>query len=145
MAFLFAIFLPLFLMNPVEWHAVVGICSVAIVWFVFLRRLRLEIGPDGVRCRGVIFNRTLQFAEISKAYFKTEYGGYAPQGVSFFWLQPSEGKPMKVNLRYFPIDAAALLFTALERRNIAIEVPNTWSAKRMVAQVRKQQNKRLSQ
>jgi hypothetical protein len=48
---------------------------------------------------------------------------------------------VKVNLRTFPVEAAAVLFTALESHGIQIEVPDRWATRRMAEQVRAAQAK----
>jgi hypothetical protein len=109
------------------------------VLFLLLCWLRLEIRPDGFTYRNLSMNRAVAFADVERAYFETLTADVAPQGVATFWVGLRDGKAIKVNLRTFPIRAAALLFTALERHGIPIDVPNTWAAQRMARQIREEQ------
>lgn len=111
--------------------AVVGGTAVA---FGALQVLRLEVGPDGFKYRNLSGSRGVEFAEVSRAYFEI----VTANGVSVaaFWVDRSSGKRVKVNLRTFPIRAAAVLFPALEARGIAIEVPDHRGTRRARDQVR---------
>jgi hypothetical protein len=112
-----------------------------LVLFSLLSYLKLEIREDGFTYRNLSTNRSVEFADIETAYVETIRADVAPQGVAAFWVRLKDEKAMKINLRTFPIRAAALLFTALERQGIPIDVPDTWAAQRMARQIREEQAK----
>ncbi len=124
-----------------RWTPFAVLAALTALWYLLLAYLRLEIRLDGFSYRNLSGNLFVPFADVEKGYFQTVHGGYAPQGVAFFWVQPRGGKPFKVNLRTFPIRAAAVLFAALDRHGIPIDVPDTWSARRMADQIRAEQKK----
>lgn len=111
-------------------------CTVGVVLFAGMSRLRLEIRHDGIHFRNLTSNRFLSYTDIAGAYLKVVTTRKAPQGVAAFWLRTKDGRRTKINLRSFPIQAAALLFTELERRDIPIDIPDHWTARRMVSQIR---------
>jgi hypothetical protein len=124
-----------------NWTPFAVLAGVTAVWFLLLAYLRLEIRPDGFSYRNLSVNRALPFAAVERAFFLTIRSSRTPQGVAAFWVQPRDGKPFKINLRTFPIRAAAVLFAAFDRHGIPVEVPDTWSARRMAAQIRAEQKK----
>ena len=112
------------------------------VLFLLLQVLRLEVGPDGFKYRNLSGSREVAFAQVARAYITVVRAGKAPQGAAVFWVERRDGRRVKVNLRTFPIRAAAALFTALESHGIPIEVSDEWAARRMADQVRAEQAKR---
>jgi hypothetical protein len=124
-----------------DWTSLAVVSGAIVFLFLLLSYLRLEIGVEGFRYRNLSTNRRLQFGDIERAYFATVYGVYAPQGVATFWVQPRQGKPMKINLMTFSVEAAAALFIALDRHGVPIEVPNTWAAQLLAKQIRDHQAK----
>jgi hypothetical protein len=114
----------------------------AVVLFLLLLVLRLEVRHEEFAYRNLSGSRTVPFTDIERAYFETVHADAAPQGVAVFWVEVRGGKRVKVNLRTFPIRAAALLFATLERHGVPIQVPDTWAAKRMNRQVREEMAKR---
>jgi hypothetical protein len=103
------------------------------------------VSAHGIAYRNLSGSRRLLFDELDRAYFTVVHSKATPQGVAVFWLQPREGKAVKVNLRTFSIDAAAVLFTALDNHGISIEVPDVSAARRMAQQIRNQQQKMLAE
>jgi hypothetical protein len=120
--------------------AVVGAGALAV--FLLPLALRLEVRPDAFAYRNLSGSRTVPFGEVERAYFETVRADAAPQGVAAFWVQLRGGKALKVNLRTFPVRAAALLFAALERHGVPIEVPDSGAAKRMYRQIREEKARR---
>lgn len=86
-------------------------------------------------------SRDICFTEIRRAYLEITRTRHALHGVATFWVEQNDGMRVKVNLRTFPLEAAAVLFTALEAHGIQIEVPDEWAARRMAEQVRVAQAK----
>lgn len=124
--------------NPGAWPVLAIACGVTACSLAGVAYLRLEIGVDGIRYRNVSANRSLRFTEIKRAYFETMVNRAAPQGVAAFWIEPTEGKALKINLRTFPVAGTALLLAALERHGIPVEVPHAGAAQRMAREVRGQ-------
>ena len=122
--------------NPAAWPLVAITGAVTAFLFGGLAYLRLEVGVDGIRYRSVSGHRSLPFAEIKRAYFETIVNRAAPHGVAAFWIQPIEGKALKINLRTFPIAGAALLLAALERHGIPVDAPHSGAGQRMAREVR---------
>jgi hypothetical protein len=109
---------------------------VAAALFLLLQVLRLQVGFDGFKYRNLSGSREVAFAEVGRAYMDVVRSQHSPQGVARFWIERRDGRRVKVNLRTFPVQAAASLFTALEAHDIQIEVPDEWAARRMVEQIR---------
>ena len=124
-----------------DWTTLAVVASVAAGLFLLLQVLRLEVGPDGFKYRNLSGSREVAFADVGRAYVDVVRADIAPQGVARFWVERVDGRRVKVNLRTFPIEAAAVLFTALEAHGIDIEVPDGWAARRMVEQIRAAQAK----
>jgi hypothetical protein len=125
-----------------DWTFLEVVVGSALALFLLLQVLRLEIGPDGFRYRNLSGTRVVDFTEVSRAYIDVIRSEYAPQGVARFWVERRDRGRIKINLRTFPVQAAADLFTALEMHGIHIEVPDEWAARRMVDQTRAAQHKR---
>jgi CDP-diglyceride synthetase len=123
-----------------DWSFVVIVAGALAAIFLLLTYLKLEIQDTGFHYRNLTTNRFVPFADIEIAYFETIRASAAPQGVATFWVRLRDGKALKINLRTFPIRAAAVLFKAFERHGIEIVVPETWSARRMAAQIRAEQD-----
>ena len=119
-----------------DWTFLGVVVGVAAVLFLLLQVPRLEVGPAGFKYRNLSGSREVAFADIIRAYFVVVRAQYAPQGVAVFWVERRDGGRVKVNLRTFPVEAAAVLFTALESHGIQIEVPDAWATRRMAEQVR---------
>jgi hypothetical protein len=141
MGFFIVLGLLIAIKKPSEWLFLAGTCAVTIILLALISYLRLEIGHEGIHYRNLSNNRLLKYSDIKRAYFEVVKTHKAPQGVAVFWIEPNDGRRMKVNLRTFPTAAAAVLFTELERRSIPIDVPDLWAARNMVDQIRKCQEK----
>lgn len=124
-----------------DWNFLAIIVGAFAVFFFLLQVLRLEIGSEGFKYRNLSGSRTVLFADVRRAYVEVVRDTQAPQGVAVFWVEQQDGKRVKVNLLTFPIQAAAVLFTALETHGVQIEVPDLWAARRMVDQIRTAQAK----
>jgi hypothetical protein len=101
-----------------------------------LATLRLRIDRQACTESGLFGSTTVRYADVARAYFEVTRAAKAPQGVAMFYLQPRGGVPVKLSLRVYPVQAAALLFAALEAQGIAIDVPDEWAAQRMEKQIR---------
>jgi hypothetical protein len=106
-----------------------------------LQLIRFQIGPDGFVLRTPLSSKTVDFGDLSRAYFVVIYGGSTPQGVGSFCVETKDGKKIDTNLRLYTIKAAAALFDELDRHGIPIEVPNLWAANRMVNEIRRAQTR----
>jgi len=124
-----------------DWMFLMVDIGVVAVLFLLLQVLRLEVRSDGFKYRNLSGSREVLFAEVSRAYIEVVRASRAPQGVGVFWVERRDRGRVKVNLRTFPIQAAAALFTALEMHGIQIEVPDEWAARRIADQVRAEQAK----
>ena len=124
-----------------DWTVLLIALGAAAVLLLLLQVLRLEVGPGGFRYRNLSGSREVAFADVGRAYFEVVRATNAPQGVAAFWVERRGGGRVKVNLRTFPVRAAATLFTALEAHGIAVEVPDDRAARRMADQVRAEQVK----
>jgi hypothetical protein len=124
-----------------DWTFLAVVVGVTAVLFLLLRVLRLEVGPAGFKYRNLSGSREVGFADVGRAYFEVVRAGNAPQGVAAFWVERRDGERVKVNLRTFPVEAAAVLFTALEAHGIQVEVPDAWATRQMAEQVRAAQAK----
>jgi hypothetical protein len=146
--FIIGIFASLFLALGVliaiktnEWAFLAVVGGGTAVLYALVSYLKLVIRENGFTYRNLSMNRSVEFAEIIKACFETVHARAAPQGAAAFWVHLGDGTAMKINLRMFPIRAAAVLFSTLERHGISIEVPDTWAAQRMAGQIRAEQDK----
>ncbi|MCE9530463.1 MAG: hypothetical protein K8T89_04930 [Planctomycetes bacterium] len=124
-----------------DWSYFGIIVAAAAFFFILLQVLRLEIGPKGFKYRNLSGSREVAFADVGRAYIEVLRAKNAPQGAAGFWVEQRDGSRVKVNLRTFPIEAAAVLFTALESHGVQIEVPDLWAARQMAEQVRAAQAK----
>ena len=124
-----------------DWSFLAIVILVAASFVLLLQILRLEIGPTGFKYRNLSGSREVAFAEVGRAYFEVVRTDLARQGAAAFWVERRAGSRVKVNLRTFPTEAAAVLFTALEEHGVQIEVPEAWAARRMAEQVRAAQSK----
>ena len=140
-SFFAVLFLFVTIKRPERWPILAGVCGATVALFLCPSRLRLEITPDTFHYRNLSTSRTEKFSDIDRAYFQTIHSTHTPGGVAAFWIRPKQGKPVKVNLRTFPIEAAAVLFAALDEHGIPIDVPDTWAARRMARQIRECQAK----
>ena len=116
------------------------LASTAALLFV-LSTLRLEISPNLLKRRSIFGSDLVQFKDVAGAYISVEHSPKAPQRVASFWIQPRKGPPLKINLRSYPVQAAAMLFSILEAQGVDIDVPDAWSARRMEQQIRAAQAK----
>jgi hypothetical protein len=111
--------------------------SLFVVMFVLAGWSRLEIRPDGFRYRTLLGTRRVAFADVSRAYFQVVgRDRHASEGMAVFRVEKKDGQRVTVNLRMFQMNAAAVLFTALERQGIEIEIPDLVAARRMADCVR---------
>jgi hypothetical protein len=108
-----------------------------------LSTLRLDIGRDAFTTRSAFGATTMRYDAVERAYFEVVRTSRTPQGVAAFFVEPRHGAPVKVNLRVFPVAAAALLLRALETRDIPIDVPDAWAARRMYDQIKAAQGEAL--
>jgi hypothetical protein len=122
-----------------DWSFVVLSGSGTAVLFFALAYIKMEIWSSGFIYRNLTGTRSVEFANIGKAYFERVIG----HGMEFaaFWVQLRDGRKMKINLRTLPIRASALLFTALQRERIPIEVPEILDAQRLTDDIREEQLK----
>lgn len=107
--------------------------------FSILAYLRLEIWESEFTYRNLRGTRSVEFGEIEKAGVETVTGEGG--SVAVFWVELRNLGKMKINLRTFPIRAAAQLFIALESHAIPINVPDGWAAQRMAGQIREERPK----
>ena len=126
-----------------EWTMVAVVATAALLCFVLVRALRLEVGPHGLRQRNLFGSRSLDFDQLTRARIDV-LDTRAPQGCPTLCLEPREGRELRIYLRRFPVHAAAALFTALEARGLRIEVPDDDRAHWVEAQVRAAQAIRSS-
>jgi|GEM_PF-4427899 len=105
----------------------------------FLASLRLEISRSGFKTASATGSRTVQFGHVTRAWIEVARMAKAPQGVPVFWIELRNGQAHKIPLRVFPLQAAALLFSALEAHGVQVEVADDWAARRMSDQVRSAQ------
>jgi hypothetical protein len=124
-----------------DWTFLVIGVGIPAVLILLLQVLRLEITLDGFKYRNLSGSREVAFKDVSRAYFEVVQAVKAPQGVAIFWVERRDGKRVKINLRTFNIEAAAVLFNGLEAHGIEIGVPAEWAARRMADQVRAAQAK----
>ena len=108
---------------------------------LMLQLLRFQIGPDGFVLRTPLSRDTVDFANLSKAFFVVTYAGSTPQGIGSFCVETKDGKKYDLHIRAYSVKAAAALFDELDRHGIPIEVPNLWAANRMVNVIRRAQAK----
>lgn len=124
-----------------DWTFLAVVVCGTVVLFLLLGVLKLEISLAGFKYRNLSGTRDVAFREVSRAFFEVVSADVAPQGVAAFWVERRNGTRVKVNLRTFAVDAAAALFTALEKQGIPIEVPDHSAAQRAAAQVQEAQTK----
>ena len=124
-----------------EWTVLAIAIGVAAMCYLLLQVLRLEIGPSGFRYRNLSGSREVPFSDVSRAYFEVVRAEGSPRPVAAFWVDRRAGERVKVNLRTFPVRAAAVLFSALEAHGVTIEVPDEPAARRVADQVRAAQAK----
>jgi hypothetical protein len=124
-----------------NWTVLAIVVAFAAVLFLLLQLQRLEIGGTSFKYRNLSGSREVTFADVGRAYFEVVRAKNAPQGVARFWIERRDGSRVKINLRVFPVEAAAVLFTALESHDVEIEVPDAWAARRAADQVRAAQAK----
>jgi hypothetical protein len=122
--------------NNGNWTVTVVIVLVFAVLHLLLQVLRLEISATGFRYRNLRGSHEIMFKNVARAYIEVIRAKNVPQGAAVFWVEPQNGRKLKINLRTFPIQAAADLFTALELHGIKVDVPDAWAARRMAEQVR---------
>jgi len=124
-----------------DWTAAAVVLGIAVPLYLLLGYLRFEIDADGFRYRGPLTRRRIEFTDVARGYFETVRARNSPQGAAFFYVALRNGHEFKVNLRVFPIRAAAWLFTALDLHEVPIDAPETWSARRMNDQIRAAQTR----
>lgn len=139
-AFFCGLFLLVFLKTG-QWMPLTLACAGSLVGFLLLRTLRLELSPSWFKYRNLSGAHTVVYSQIADAYFDVVRRSQAPQGVSRFWIALRQGQHVKVNLRTFPVEAAARLFTAIEAQGVEVRVPDEWAARRVADQVRAAQAK----
>jgi hypothetical protein len=124
-----------------DWWPVVYPPLFASPLYALLMWLRLDVDADGFSYRGPLGTRRVVYTDVTRAYFETIRSGNAPQGVTHFYVQLRSGENVSIKLRCFPIRAAAWILTALERHQVPIDVPETWSARNMHGQILAEQKK----
>ena len=82
---------------------------VLVALLLILQLIRFQIGPDGFVLRTPLSSTTVDFADLSRAYFVVIYGGSTPQGVGSFCVETKDGKKIDLNLRLYTIKAAVAL------------------------------------
>jgi hypothetical protein len=140
-AFLFVVLGVFLVLKKGDWTFLAVVVGVAVVLFLLLQVPQLEVGRDTFKYRNLSGSREVAFTDVARAHIQVVRATKAPQGVAAFWVERHDGGRVKVNLRTFPIQAAAALFTELERHDIQIDVPDEWAARRMADQVRAAQAK----
>jgi hypothetical protein len=123
-----------------DWSFAAALAAVIVLWLGLLSILKLEIRPDGFTYRNLSGIRSVEFADVEIAYFKTIVMNGMPAAAAF-WVRLRDGKGIKINLRTFSVRAAAVLLSALDAHEIPIRVPDTWPARRMAGQIRDVQAK----
>lgn len=124
-----------------DWKFLGIVVVTSFLLFFLLQLLRLEIASTWFKYRNLTGSRKVDFTDIGRAYFEVLNTHKSPQGVAVFWVERRDGSRMKINLRTFPVEASAVLFNALESHGIQIEVPDAWSVRRTVDQIRAAQAK----
>jgi hypothetical protein len=125
-----------------DWTIFAIVVVVIVMMAVMLSVLRLEFSRSGFFYRNISGSTSVAWSNVTGATVQVVHHGKSPRGVAVFWITLRSGPPLKVNLRTFPVEAAAILFSSIEAQGIAIEVPNDTAARRMVDQVRAAQGKR---
>lgn len=111
--------------NAGAWPVLAIAAGAGLYLVIKLLYLRLEITGDGVRYRTLRADRTWGFADLERGYFQTVVNRAAPQGVRSFWLKPRAGPAINIDLQTLPVRAATVLFGALQRHGIPIDVPES--------------------
>jgi hypothetical protein len=93
--------------------------------------VRLEIGSNGVRYRGVFRWWFVRYEDIDHAEFGTEQASSAAAGIAPFLFVLSDESEESLNLKPFPLHAAARLLVALEHQGIGVDVSDGRPVQRM--------------
>lgn len=138
MLFFVGLALALFLKKGHTGPLVVALGASAVFGW-FLASLRLEISRSWFKTASATGSRTVHFGHVTRAWIEVVRMGKSPQGVPVFWIELRNGQALKIPLRVFPVQAAALLFSGLEAHGVQVEVADAWAARRMNDQVRSAQ------
>jgi hypothetical protein len=109
--------------NRGAWPVLAVAGGAALYLTVKLLFLRLQVSAEGIRYRTLGADRAFGYADIERGFFTQVVNRAAPQGVRTFWIRPKQGKPMQIDLRSLPVRAATVLYGALQRHGIPIDVP----------------------
>jgi len=109
--------------NRGAWPVLAVAGGAALYLLVKLLYLRLQVSPEGIRYRTLAADRAFAFGDIERGYFEQVVNRAAPQGVRTFWIRPKQGKPVQIDLRSLPVRAATVLYAALQRHGIPIDIP----------------------
>lgn len=107
-----------------------------IVLFALLRILRLEIGKTWFKYQNLGGSRTVLLNHVTGACVEVGRHSKALHGVAGFYLELRNGQRQKINLRTFPVEAAAVLFSTLDAHGVDVTASEEWAARRMMEQVR---------
>ena len=103
-----------------SWIGVIGVSALAGLLYASLAYAKFEIWESGFSHRSLSRIHVFEFAQIDEALFETTNvgeGGYAPV---FSLRLKGEVRRNVIPIGMFPVQAGALLFTALERYGIII-------------------------
>lgn len=109
--------------NRGAWPVLAVAACMGVYLVIKLLFVRLEVSAEWVRYRTLGADRTFAFGDLERGYFETVVNRAAPQGVRSFWLKPKAGRAINIDLRALPVRAATVLFGALQRHGVTIDVP----------------------
>lgn len=118
-----------------DWSFIAISVGGALLSFALLRILLLEISRSWFKYRNLTGTRTVMFGHVADAYIEVTRYTKAPQGIASFWIQLRNGDRFRINLRTFPVEAAAVLFSRLNEHGVVVTVPDKWAARRMAEQI----------
>ena len=122
--------------KPGQWQLLAVSAAVTAVLYVCLRVMRLEVAADGITYRSIFGTQFAGFSEIERAYYKADtYDPQKPVSRVRLFLQTRAGNTARLNLRVFPIEAAAICLLALEDHDIEVEKSSFLAARRFDDQI----------
>jgi hypothetical protein len=116
--------------------------GIGILGAIALLSIRLEIGSAEVTHCSLFGSRSMAYADAKRAYFDMDPAGN--RKTPYFAVESGDKRRVRFNLRQFPIEAAAILFTRLESQRLKIEVPEVILARSMADQIRAEQKRMRS-
>lgn len=116
---------------------VVGIGVVAeVLAILWTSMFRLTVSEDSFTYRRLFGGTTtLQFSQIRRAYFGYEQA--KGRKYARFYIEPTDGRAMEVNVMVFPGPVVGRLMAALESHGIQIEGASFLHAKAIMAKARR--------